>query len=91
MELTPLQQEELDKRKLHMQIADRLRLIFLFLALFIVLFLYFGIKLWSGQAWFDATQTKLYNFLFWDIIFMFLTILCKFFFTVRYNHYVKKL
>ena len=39
MELTPQQQEELDKRKLHMQIADRLRLIFLFLALFIVLFL----------------------------------------------------
>ncbi len=91
MELTPQQQEELDKRRLHMQIADRLRLIFLFLALFAVLFLYFGMKLWSGQAWFDATQTKLYHFLFWDIIFMFLAILCKFFLTFRYNHYVKSL
>ena len=32
MELTPEQQEALDKKKLPLQIADRLRLIFLFLA-----------------------------------------------------------
>ena len=86
MELTPEQQEALDKKKLPLQIADRLRLIFLFLALFVVLFLFFGMKFW-----FVTAQVKLYNFLFWDVIFMLAAIVAKVIFTARYNRYVKSL
>ena len=91
MKLTPEQQEALDKKKLPLQIADRLRLIFLFLALFIVLFLFFGMKFWGEAEWFLVAQTKLYNFLFCDVIFMLLAIVAKVIFTARYNRYVKSL
>ncbi len=91
MELTPEQQEVLDKKKLPLQIADRLRLIFLFLALFVVLFLFFGMKFWGEAGWFVTAQVKLYNFLFWDVIFMLAAIVAKVIFTARYNRYVKSL
>lgn len=91
MELTPEQQEALDKKKLPLQIADRLRLIFLFFALFVVLFLFFGMKFWGEAGWFIVARVKLYNFLFWDVIFMLLAIGAKVVFTARYNHYVKSL
>lgn len=91
MELTPQQQEALDKKKLPLQIADRLRLIFLFLALFAVLFLFFGMKFWGESAWFIKAQARLYDFLFWDVIFMLLAIVAKVIFTARYNHFVKNL
>lgn len=79
------------KAKRPVDIANKFRLGFLFIAVLLLLFVYFGGKLWEGVLWFDNAVQNIYNFLLWDILLMLLATFVKFFFAARYNHVVRKL
>ena len=45
------QQEKVTKAKKPMEIANSFRLFFLFVAVILLVFVYFGGKIWTGVAW----------------------------------------
>lgn len=89
--MTNQEKEIVAKASVPMTIANGFRWIFMMIALLLLLFLFFGNKLWEGAAWYDNFVQNAYLFLFWDVLLMFLSTIAKIFFTARYNHIVKKL
>lgn len=89
--MTDQEKEIVAKASVPMTIANIFRWIFLMIALLIVLFLFFGNKFWEGAVWYDTLAGKAYSFLLWDIMLMLVSIVARFFFTVRYNRIVKNL
>lgn len=89
--LTAEQQEKVAKAKRPMEIANKFRLFFLFIAVLALLFIYFGAKFWEGIGWFENARQVLYYFLSWDVLLMLLATFIKFFFVTRYNNVVKNL
>ncbi len=85
------QQEKVTKAKKPMEIANSFRLFFLFVAVILLVFVYFGGKIWTGVSWYDNAVQSIYNFLLWDILLMLLSTFIKFFFAARYNRVVKHL
>lgn len=85
------QQEKVTKAKKPMEIANSFRLFFLFVAVILLVFVYFGGKIWTGVTWYDNAVQSIYNFLLWDILLMLLSTFIKFFFAARYNRVVKHL
>ena len=91
MSMTQEEKEIVAKASVPMTVANMFRWLFLVIALFIVLFLFFGNKLWEGVAWYDALAGKAYAFLMWDIVLMLGSIILRIIFTARYHRIVKKL
>lgn len=89
--MTEKEKEIAAKASVPMNIANGFRALFMVIALLLLLFLFFGNKLFSEAAWYGKFLPYAYTFLFWDILLMFLSTLAKLLFTVRYNHIVKKL
>lgn len=89
--MTEQQKEIVAKASVPMNIANGFRWLFLIIALFLLLFIFFGNKIWTGAAWYAAFVEKAYVFLFWDVLLMFISTLAKILFTVRYNHIVRKI
>ena len=79
------------KAKKPIDVANKFRLVFLFVGVLVLLFIYFGNKAWEGVAWYDNAVNHLYQFLLWDLLLMLLSTLGKVFLTARYNGIVKKL
>ncbi|MGN0377334.1 MAG: hypothetical protein ACI4ED_06835 [Suilimivivens sp.] len=90
-ELTKEQREKVAKARRPMEIANSFRLFFLFIAVILLLFVYFGGKIWTGAAWYDNAVQSIYGFLLWDVLLMLLSTFIKFFFVARYNRVVKHL
>ena len=89
--LSPEQNERLARARRPMEIANGFRLFFLFIAILLLLFVYFGGKIWTGAQWYDNSVQSIYGFLLWDVLLMLLSTFVKFFFAARYNQVVKKL
>lgn len=89
--LTEEQRALVAKARRPMEIANKFRLFFLFVAVLALLFVYFGRKVWEGIPWFDGAVQNIYNFLLWDVLLMLISTFVKFFFVARYNHVVKQL
>lgn len=89
--LTGEQKEQITRARRPMEIANSFRLFFLLVAVILLVFVYFGGKLWTGAAWFDNAVQSIYNFLLWDILLMLLSTFIKFFFAAKYNKVVKHL
>ncbi|MCD7724365.1 MAG: hypothetical protein LUI12_02235 [Clostridiales bacterium] len=89
--MTEQEKEIVAKASVPMTIANGFRWLFLAAALLLVLFLFFGNKLWEGAVWYDAFVSKAYTFLLWDILLMLLSNVVRIIFTARYNRIVKKL
>lgn len=87
-EATKLKLEQVDKK---MQIANGFRLLFLFLSLIILLFLFFGRKVWEGVAWFDHITIGLYVILCVFILSMVCANFIKIFFAAKHNKIIKSL
>lgn len=79
------------KAKRPVDVMNRIRLFFMFIAVVLLVFIYFGKKLWEGTGWFDSLVSGMYQFLLWDILLMLLATLIKFGLVVRYNRIVKKI
>ena len=89
--MTDQEKEIVAKASIPMTIANGFRWLFLAIALLLVLFLFFGNKVWEGAAWYDTFVGKAYIFLSWDIALMLLCNILRIVFTARYNRIVKNL
>ena len=89
--MTQQEKEIVAKASVPMTVANGLRWFFMILALFLVLFLFFGNKLWEEAAWYEAFRGRAYGFLLWDIALMLLCSILRIVFTARYNRIVKNL
>lgn len=89
--MTEQEKEIVAKASVPMSVANVFRWIFLMAALFIVLFLFFGNKLWEGAKWYQALSARAYSVLLWDILLMLLSNIVRIIFTARYNRIVKNL
>lgn len=89
--MTEQQKEIVAKASVPMTIANGFRWFFMIIALFLLLFIFFGNKIWGSTVWYQAFVQNAYSFLLWDILLMLLSSIVKIFFTVRYNHIVKNL
>ncbi len=85
-----VQDEELQKAMKRIKTADHIRLAFLFPCLFIVLFLFYGAKFWTGAEWFEGSKIVFYNILFFAVLIMLGSSILKIFFAMAYNNLVKK-
>ncbi len=84
------EKEQLKKARERIKTADRVRYACLFPSLFIVLFLFYGAKFWSGAAWFETCRLVLYNVLFFAVLGMLSASVTKIFLAMSYNKLVKK-
>lgn len=89
--MTEQEKEIVAKASIPMTIANGFRWFFLMIALFIVLFLFFGNKLWEGAEWYQTFSGKAYSFLLWDILLMLVSNIVRIGLTARYNKIVKNL
>lgn len=91
MEMDAQQKIKLEKAKFLIEAANRFRLIFLFVAFLILLFMMLGGKIWDEASWFEGASRHVMDFLYWDLGFMVIATFVKFFFVVKYNRIVKNL
>ena len=89
--MTDQEKEIVARASVPMTIANIFRWIFLMVALLLVLFIFFGNKLWQGAAWYDAFAGRAYSFLMWDILLMLISNIIRIIFAARYNRIVKNL
>ncbi|MCM1039255.1 MAG: hypothetical protein NC314_12445 [Roseburia sp.] len=89
--MTSEEKEIVAKASVPMTIANGFRWFFMIIALLLLLFIFFGGKIWGGASWYEAFTQNAYTFLFWDILLMFGATIVKIIFTARYNHIVKNL
>lgn len=84
------EQQRMEKALGRVKTADRFRLFFLFVALLLVLFLFYGNKFMAENAWFMNNRQTVYDILFYDVIFMFVSTIVKMILVSTYNKLVKK-
>lgn len=89
--MTEQEKQIVAKASVPMTVANGFRWVFLLVALFLLLFLFFGGKIWGDAAWYAVFTAKAYSFLMWDILLMLISTIVKIAFTVRYNNIVRKL
>lgn len=83
--------QKIEKAKKRMNLINKLRLIFMFVAIVLLLFIFWGGKAWEEAEWFIGIRQKLYNFLWYDIVLLVIATFAKLFSAMRYNAAVKKL
>ena len=83
--------EKLEKAKKRMELFNKVRLFFMFVAIVLLLFIFWGGKVWEEEQWFVDIRQKLYHFLLYDIMLLVLSTFAKLFAAMRYNHAVRKL
>lgn len=83
-------EQQLQKAMGKIKTADHFRLFFLFIALFLVLYLFYGNKFAEEAVWFLKSKDPVYNILFFDVILMLISTLVKMVKTASYNKLVKK-
>ncbi len=83
--------QKLEKARRRMDILNKWRLFFMFVAILLLVFIFWGGKVWDEAAWFINIRQKLYNFLWYDIVLLVLMTFAKLFAAMRYNSVVKKI
>ena len=81
---------ELQKALKRVKVADKVRLIFMFTALLIVLFIFCGNKFATEAVWYQENRACLYELLFVAIIVMLGAGLTKMILAARYNRILQK-
>ena len=74
---------ELEKAKFLIDITNKFRLAFLFIAFLVLLFVMLGGKVWDDSVWFDKASKNIFGFLYVDLGFMLIATFIKFFFSLR--------
>lgn len=88
--MTEEQKEELAKSRHRIEILNKLRLTALFIAILLLLFVFWGGKLWEQAAWFIEARQKVYNFMLYDVALLVIVTFAKLFAAMRYNRKVSK-
>ncbi|MBD5552528.1 MAG: hypothetical protein HDQ96_15405 [Lachnospiraceae bacterium] len=83
--------QKMEKAKKRMNIINRFRLVFMFVAIVLLVFIFWGGKVWEDAEWFINVRQKCYNFLWYDIVLLVITTFAKLFSAMRYNSTVRKL
>lgn len=83
--------QKMEKAKRRMDIINKCRLLFMFVAIVLLLFIFWGGKAWKDAQWFMDIRQKLYNFLWYDIVLLLIATFAKLFSAMRYNRIVRKL
>lgn len=89
-EIKTEEQQKMDKLLNRVKTADRFRLFFLFTALLLVLFLFYGDKFMNETVWFVQSKQTIYDILFYDVICMLISTLVKMKVATSYNRLVKE-
>ena len=82
--------EKIQKAKRRVDILNKCRLAFLFIAILGLLFVFWGGKLWEGTQWFENARQSVYNFMWYDVVLLVIVTFAKLFATMKYNQIVKK-
>lgn len=85
------EKKKLEKAKKRVERINKCRLFFMFVAVILLLFTFWGGKVWDEAQWFLDIRQKLYNFLWYDIVLLVIATFAKLFAVMRYNSTVKKL
>lgn len=83
--------QKLEKARKRMENINKVRLFFMFVAVVLLLFIFWGGKVWEDVQWFIDIRQKLYNFLLYDILLMLIATFAKLFSALRYNSMVRKM
>ena len=83
--------QKLEKAKRRMERINKWRLCFMFIAIILLVFIFWGGKAWGEAQWFIDLRQKLYNFLWYDIVLLMIMSFAKLFSAMRYNNAVRKL
>lgn len=91
--VTEMEEEnkKFEKAKKRLERINKCRLIFMFVAIVLLLFIFWGGKIWEEAQWFIDIRQKLYNFLWYDIVLLVIASFAKLFAAVHYNRTVKKM
>lgn len=81
--------EKIGKAKRRIDVLNKWRLAFLFIAILGLLFVFWGGKLWEGAQWFEDARQSVYNFLWYDVVLLVIITFAKLFATMKYNGIVK--
>ena len=73
-----------------MKIADKVRIFSLFVALLMVLFIFYGNKFAMETAWYQGCRAVVYELLFLVVIVMLGATIVKMMFVAAYNRMLKK-
>lgn len=88
--MNEIEKQQLEKMRKRIDKANKVRLALIFIAVVLLVVIYFGNKFFTGVAWYDGFVQNSYVFLLFDIFAMLIAIFVKIGFTVRYNKYVKR-
>lgn len=83
--------QKLEKARRRMERINKWRLVFMFTAIVLLVFIFWGGKVFGEAQWFIDIRQKLYNFLWYDIVLLVITTFAKLFSAMRYNSAVRKL
>ena len=83
--------EKITKAKGYVKFAEKLRVVLLCVAVPVLLFIYFGQKLWGELAWFMAATQFCYGALSYIVIAIVVVSFAKVFLVMYHNSLVKKL
>ncbi|MDD2972808.1 MAG: hypothetical protein PHE02_11850 [Lachnospiraceae bacterium] len=84
------EKQQLQKLRKRVDRANKIRLALMFIAVFLLVLIYFGNKFYTGVAWFENMVDHTYVFLLFDIFAMLIAVFVKLGFTVSYNKYLKR-
>lgn len=87
--MTEDRQEQLESAMKKVKVANGFRLTTLFVAVVLLLFLYFAPKFFENASWFMNTKVIVFRILEWDVIFLVLVTIVKTYFSVKYNRIIK--
>lgn len=83
--------EKVAKAKKYVNLVDKIRIILLCLAVPMLLFIYFGQKIWGELAWFSTSVQYIYIVLSYMILGIVAATFGKYILIVYHNSLVKKL
>ncbi len=81
---------ELKKAMKRVKIMDKIRLAFLFIALLLVLFIFYGNKFATDTSWYQTGKSLAYEFLALAVMIMLGATILKMVFATAYNRLLKK-
>ena len=87
--MTEEKKQKLTAARAKVDKANKWRLTFLFIAVLFLLFIFFGGKFFEQTPWFQTANQWIYFITGWDLIFVLISTLIQFYFTIKYNKIVK--